>query len=232
MQLAFTDSIASAEEELLVEIAETPAQILEAKRVRYQVYCEERGFEAGQDGLEQDEFDEFSRHVLVRSQLTGKVFGTVRVAFSPPEQPGQGLPMERLCEPRVTRPLPRTSTAEVSRFALLRDRTGISPAGAALMRLCLIRGVIKICGDNGVSHLCALMERTLLRLLQATSIHFVPIGPAIEHRGLRHPTVWNVGEGLDRVCRENRVVWSFITANGAFWPEGTLVHATHRRLAR
>lgn len=222
MQLAFTDSIACAAQELTVEVAHTPQQVVEAKRLRYQVYCEERGFEAGEGGLEQDAFDDCSEHVLVRSRETGAVYGTVRVALPAAADDQLGLPMQRFCEEWVLKMLPRDEVGEVSRFALLRDRTGISPAAAALMRLCLIRGVIRVCGERGVGHLCALMERTLLRLLKVSSIHFAPIGPAVEHHGLRHPSVWNVNDGLDRVRRENHVVWSFITDNGAFWHQDSL----------
>ncbi len=229
MQLAFTDSIACAAQELAVEVAQTPEQVLEAKRLRYLVYCEERRFEAGEGGLEQDVFDDCSQHVLVRSRSTGAVYGTVRVALSNAPGSTLGLPMERFCDRWVLDMLPPNQTGEVSRFALRRDRTGISPAAAALMRLCLIQGVVRICGEQRLGHLCALMERTLLRLLQVSSIHFSPIGPAVEHRGLRHPSVWNVSQGLERVWRENRIVWSFITDNGAFWHEDT-VHA-HRAVA-
>ena len=221
MQLGFTDAIACAEQELSVEMVCAPEEVLEAKRLRYRIYCEERGFEPGEGGLEQDAFDDFSRHVLVRSRNTGAVHGTVRVALCPEKNSRLGFPMERVCKSSVTARLPRQATGEVSRFALSRDRSGISPAAAALMRVCLIRGVIGVAHHEGLTHLCALMERTLLRLLQATSIHFLPIGPEIEYRGLRHPSLWEVDEGLDRVQRENPVLWSFITNQGAFAPPRT-----------
>ncbi len=216
MQLAFTDSVARASQELLVQVAELPEQVVEAKRLRYRVYCEERGFEPGEGGLEQDSFDGCSQHVLVRSRVTGAVYGTVRVVLPRRADASAGFPMQQFCQDWVLNDLPRDASGEVSRFALLRDRSGISPAAAALMRLCLIQGVVRICHEQGITHLCALMERTLLRLLQATSIHFVPVGPAIEFRGRRHPSLWNVGEGLVRVRRENRVAWSFITDNGTY----------------
>src|SRR3954447_17833499 len=67
----FADAIKAATDELVVELAVSPGQVLEAQRLRYRVYCQERGFEVGKDGLERDEFDPASRHVLVRSRLTG-----------------------------------------------------------------------------------------------------------------------------------------------------------------
>lgn len=218
MQLAFAECIASAEHELVTEMATTPEMVLEAKRLRYRVYCEERGFEAGQNGLEEDAFDGNARHVLVRSRATNEVYGTVRVAIDRSTDGLNGFPMERVCPHDLLAALPRSSTGEVSRFALLRDRSGISSAASALMRLCLIQGVIQICGEDRLTHLCALMERTLLRLLRTSAIHFNAVGPTIDYRGLRQPSVWNVGDGLCQARHENPLVWSFITRDGVLWP--------------
>src|SRR5947209_9449313 len=82
VQTAFTDAIRAAQDELSVELVTSAEQLLEAQRLRFRVYCEERGFEPGTDGLEQDAFDPASRHVLVRSRNTGTVLGTVRVVLS------------------------------------------------------------------------------------------------------------------------------------------------------
>jgi N-acyl-L-homoserine lactone synthetase len=217
MQVTVTDSIAVAKKELSVEIAHTSEQILEAKRLRYRVYCQERGFEPGVNDIEQDEFDEQSRHVLVRSRHHGEVYGTVRVALCHEINPFSRFPMEQLVGGSVLASLPRARTGEVSRFALTRARTGLSPAASALLRVCLMQGIVQIAGEEGLTHLCALMEKTLLRLLQATAIHFRPIGPAFEHRGLRYPSIWSIGEGLSRARHENARIWSYITANGTLW---------------
>ncbi len=219
LQVAFVDTIAIAREELVTQIARTPEQIHEAKQLRHRVYCEERGFEAGQGNVEEDEFDAVSRHVLVRSHFTGEVYGTVRVILSGKASSPVEFPIEHLCGMSVLASLPRPLTGEVSRFALTCDRTGLSPAASALMRLCLFRGVIQIASEEGLTHLCALMEKTLLRLLRSTAIHFEVAGPAVEHRGTRYPSTWNIGEGLSRMQHENYAVRSFITAEGAYWPE-------------
>ena len=47
MQNAFAEALESVRNELLLEVARTPEQVLEAKALRYRVYCEERGYEAG-----------------------------------------------------------------------------------------------------------------------------------------------------------------------------------------
>src|SRR5437764_6197064 len=185
MQNAFAEAIESVRNELAIEIARTPDQVLEAKTLRYRVYCEERGYEPGEGGVEQDEYDDNAHHVLIRSRVTGEVYGTVRVVLSKRDEGGLGFPMQRVCEDFVLAPLPVCATAEISRFALTRDRTGISPAAAALMRLYLVQGIVQISGELGLTHWCAIMERTLLRLLRSTSIYFLPVGPTVEYHGTR-----------------------------------------------
>ena len=216
LQPAFLDAINAARDELLVEIATTPDQVRAAKQLRHRVYCEERGFEPGQDGLEQDEFDGHAQHVLVSSRVTGAVLGTVRIVLPRAGGGHASYPMNRVCDGYVLAPLPVGSTGEISRFALTRDRTGISPAAAALMRLCLMRGIVQISGRNALTHWCAIMERSLLRLLQATAIYFQPVGPAVEFHGLRQPAVGSIEGILGRIRREQPAVWSFITGDGAF----------------
>ena len=219
MQSAFADAIASASDELVVEIATTRAQVIEAQKLRYRVYCEERDFLPGSDGIEEDEFDATSRHVLVRSRKTGVVYGTVRVVLSDGGEGNLGFPMQRVCEDWVLRPLPIAQTGELSRFAVTRERAGLSNAAAALMRIALMRGIVQICGESRLTHLCATMERTLLRLLRATAIHFQPVGKPVEYHGIRQPAVWELGGGLQQIRREHPVLWSFLTNDGAFWSE-------------
>lgn len=219
VQLSYTDALASACDELVVEIATTPEQVLEAQQLRYRVYCEERGFLPGSNGVEEDEFDIHSRHVLVRSRTTGMVYGTVRVVLSDGGKESIGFPMERVCDDDILRPFPLLQTGEISRFAVTRDRTGLSPSTAALMRLCLIRGIVQVSGECTLTHWCATMERTLLRLLRATGICFQPVGAPIEYHGLRQPAIWALGSGFAQMRREQPQIWSFLTNDGAFWSE-------------
>lgn len=230
MQSAFNDAVTAARNELDVEIARTAEQVLLAKRLRYQVYCQERGYEPGEGGLEQDEYDQNARHVLVRRRATGEVYGTVRVVLSKQDDGGLGFPMQRVCDDYVLAPLPAVATGEVSRFALPRDRGGISPAAAALMRLCLLQGAIQISGEEGLTHWCAIMEKTLLRLLRSTSMYFLPVGPTIEYHGVRQPAIWPLEDGLERMRRENPQIWSFLTLDGSLWSPSMVAH--HEQVAR
>ncbi len=219
MHHTFGPALAAATEEMEVEVATSTEQILEAQRLRYKVYCEERGFEPGANGLEQDLYDAVSRHVLVRARRTGEVLGTVRIVIGSERDDGASFPMQRVCERYVLAPLPLSATGEISRFALTRDRPGISPGAAALMRLFLMRGIVTISGMHQLSHWCAIMESSLLRLLRATAIHFQQVGPPVEFHGIRQPAVGAISTVLGRIRNEKPLVWSFITGNGALWSE-------------
>ena len=219
MDYSIGSALEEARDELDIEIATGSAQIEEAQRLRYKVYCEERGFEPGENGLEQDEFDMLSRHVLVRSRNSGEVLGTVRVVLGCGQRGATSFPMNRVCERYVLAPLPAMATGEISRFALTRDRPCVSPAAAALMRLFLMRGIVAVSGEHDLTHWCAIMERSLLRLLRATAIHFEPVGPAVEYHGIRQPAVGAISTVLGRIRAEKPLVWSFITGEGALWQE-------------
>ena len=219
---ALSDAIAAATDEMSVEIACTPEQVLEAQRLRYRVYCEERGFEPGENGLEQDAFDASSRHILVRSKANGMVYGTVRIVLAPADSSHDSFPMNQVCENFVLAPLPTAATGEISRFALTRDRLGISSAASAMMRLFLMRGIVEVSGQHALTHWCAIMESSLLRLLRATAIHFQPVGPTVEHHGTRQPAIGSISTVLDRIHREQLQVWKFVTNNGTFWSEQSM----------
>lgn len=169
--------------------------------------------------METDAFDSSSRHVVLSSRVTGATLGTVRVVLPTSETGQAGFPMNRICEPYVLAPLPLRATGEISRFALTRDRTGISSAASALMRLCLMRGIVQVSAEAKLTHWCAILEGSLLRLLRATAIHFVPVGPEVEYHGKRQPAVGTIDTILSRIRREQPAVWSFITAHGAYWPD-------------
>jgi N-acyl-L-homoserine lactone synthetase len=127
--------------------------------------------------------------------------------------------MNRVCEQYVLAPLPAIATGEISRFALTRDRPGVSPAAAALMRLFLMRGIVMVSGLHDLTHWCAIMESSLLRLLRATGTHFQHVGPAVEYRGTRQPVVGAIATVLGRMRNEKPEVWNFITGNGTLWSD-------------
>ncbi len=209
-ELTIASAIQVAQSELLVEIARTPSSVHEAHQLRHQVYCLERGYEAGQNDIEIDEFDRYSQHVLLRKRASGEVIGTARLILPRIKRPFDCFPMHQVCDRDQFNGLPTRTIAEVSRFAISKERRGLSMESTSLSRLALVQGLVLLSKQVGVTHWCAMMERTLLRLLRASAIHFTPIGPAIEYHGLRQPAVCEVASMLDRMRDEQPEIWGFI----------------------
>jgi len=210
-------AVAAARSELLVQAATTPALVRDAHLLRHQVYCTERGYEPGKDGLEVDAHDAHAAHVVLRLRACGTVIGTARLIL-PRADAGESFPMQGVVAPGRFAALPFPQTAEVSRFAVSKARRGISPSAASLSRLALVRGLVQLSQQRGVTHWCAVMERTLLRLLRASGIHFADMGPVVEYHGLRQPAWCALDAMLARMQAEQPEIWGFVTADGAFAP--------------
>lgn len=195
-------------------------------RLRFQVYCLERSFESPADhpdGRERDDDDGRSSHFLVLYRgekcRQATAVGTVRLVLP---RRGAELPVFRLLPHHDRRRigLPISSTAEVSRFAVPRsfrrqlerdlgDQGGDAAADSIarlaleLLNFWLVRGVVRMTATSGITHIVAMMEPALLRLLRRLGIQFHPMGRMVQHHGLRQP-VWaamtNVTNGIRR-CR-------------------------------
>lgn len=81
-----TPSGSAAAPKLFLSYAQSEDDVKEAQRLRYRVFVEEMGarLPGGADGLDQDIFDPFCEHLLVRNFDTGEVVGTYRLL--PPDQ--------------------------------------------------------------------------------------------------------------------------------------------------
>ena len=212
-----TAALSSFRSRYAVQVADSAELIQEAYCLRHQVYCLERGYEPGTGGLETDMFDAHSSHAVVREREDGRVVGTVRLIL-PITGARRSLPTQQLCSPGLLDGLPLETTAEVSRFAVSKERRGSDAMADSLLRLSLVQGAVRMSRDHGVTHWCAVMERSLLRLLRTTAIHFSPVGPLVEYHGLRQPAVAGLGAMLARMEQEQPNLWHFITGSGEFWP--------------
>lgn len=207
--------IALATQQFTVERAVTAAQLHEVFRLRHQVYCVERGFEAVDGEEETDECDPRARHVLVRSTADGAAVGTVRVIAPDLDA---SLPMQRVCDAAYLLHLPLCTTGEISRFAISKQRR-MSCTGAALLRMLLLRGVVELSAEMGLTHWLAVMEPSLIRLHQRNGIRFQPVGPLVEYHGIRQPAFGEIGAVLAGIRREQPPVWQFLTDGGHWFGE-------------
>lgn len=66
---------------LVMGLARSPADLEEAQRLRYRVFAQEMGANLGdvRESIDQDEFDMYCDHLLVRERESGRVVGTYRI---------------------------------------------------------------------------------------------------------------------------------------------------------
>lgn len=225
--------------------SETPAtssqDIRDAFRLRYQVYCLDRGFESADacpQGMEQDSYDDQALHCLLRERMTGLSIGTVRL-IQPAATPTwfAGLPLTEYAPQEsmadIMR-LPAGTTAEVSRFAITRSAREVLRAADAMradydadptqtvaaekllpyMSLGLIRGLVRVSREHGITHWCLAAEPSLLRRLRSFGLHFTDAGPLVDHRGLRQVCYADLATLLARAEEEQPEFWSVITDGG------------------
>jgi len=183
----------------------------EVFRLRYQVYCEELGYEdpaAFPDGQERDDFDARSVFALLYHRQTGRAAACVRLVL---DQPGQGFPFEHACGGRLDparldlRMLERSRSGEISRLAVHRDfrrRRGEWQTPEAtgdpedqsggqrrypLLPMSLFLAAAALAMNRGLSQVFVMMEPRLARLLMSCGIHFEQVGEVIEYHGQRGP---------------------------------------------
>jgi N-acyl amino acid synthase of PEP-CTERM/exosortase system len=200
----------------------------EAFRLRHGVYCEDLGFEPRRaDGLERDEHDPHAIHLLIRHGPSAAFVGCVRLICLPPGREMQRLPFERLCSGLAPGAVPdtperRARIAEVSRLAVVRAfrrRRGehahpapVSDAdfsGAPTLRfpyvlVGLYLGVVAAAMLHGIQRLFVLTEPRLGEHLHRLGLRVIRIGPPVEHRGPRVPSMIDVApvaEGLHPMGR-------------------------------
>ena len=67
--------------QLHVGLAHTTTEILEAQRLRYRVFAEELGARLPTriPGVDQDNYDAFCEHLIVRDETNGRIIGTYRI---------------------------------------------------------------------------------------------------------------------------------------------------------
>lgn len=234
---AATDMLTRYTDYFHTQLAASPALVRLAQAIRYQVYCLERKFESADehdDGLESDAFDATAIHALIFHRATSKAIGTARLI------PLSGMdvlqPIRQLLRENGLRArdhLPLVTTAEISRFAIsnrLRRRGGDNESAVNVREnlapecrsnlpcLGLVQELLRQSVERGFTHWAAVMEPKLLRMLAAMGIHFTPVGPLVDHHGLRQPSYCNLVEMLARLKSEHLDHWMVVTDGGALMP--------------
>jgi N-acyl amino acid synthase of PEP-CTERM/exosortase system len=196
----------------------------EVFRIRHQVYCEDLAFEPRRlDKRESDEFDVQSLHLLIRSVRTHQFIGCTRIIRVRPDDPQQLLPFERSCAETIDRSivdparLTRSSIAEVSRLAVIspyRRRKGESKTPLSMsdtdfvmighprfpfIPVALYLGTVELARLHGIETLFVLTEPRLANHFKKLGVRIQTIGPAIEHHGLRIPSMMSTSTVINNL---------------------------------
>jgi N-acyl-L-homoserine lactone synthetase len=177
------------------QIDDDPVLLDQSYRVRYRVYCLERGFlDASNypEQLERDEFDRYSLHAGVISRRR-ELVGTLRLV----KVSMKGLPLFRYCavSTECERMLRQDDVrlAEVSRLCMSREYRD-DRAGNSRVALSLFRAGYQTSKRNGLTHWLAAMEPSLHRLLAAIGVPFRIVGPITDYFGPVAPYMCHLQE--------------------------------------
>jgi N-acyl-L-homoserine lactone synthetase len=165
------------------QIDSEPRLMDESYRLRYQVYCIERGFLSAEDypdGRERDEFDRHSLHLGV-VDAEGALLATARLV----KVNMAGLPLFRHCQiyARESELYQETTrVAEISRLCVSRElRT--RQVGSASVAIMLYRAIYQASKRNGFTHWLVATEPSLQRLLASLQVPFREVGPQTDYYG-------------------------------------------------
>lgn len=182
--------------------------------LRYQVYCDEMGYEDRQrfpEQLEYDDWDVDSVHFIVRHRLTGHWVGALRLVF----QRDGVFPFEFWAPPcEALSPAGYSTSIEISRLCVIKEaRRFVSkrfaPYGlpdqdidenranirsifthknqSRSIMWGLYRAAADYSAENGIKHWYILVTPALAYFVQKEGFAMHPVGDVCDHRGLRRP---------------------------------------------
>ena len=214
----------------------------DAHRLRFAVYCSERGYEDPNrfpDQLESDEYDMGSIHSLVRHRESNHVLGVVRLVLPDKVNPDRPFPIEQhfghVFENSILQKFDFSGhdIAEVSRFAISQQSVKnilSSSSQSSLESLMTYRRAAKellphislgliamlfvISQQHQLNYWYAAMEPSLNRRLSRLGIRFTRIGPVIDYHGKRQPMIGKVDDLLRNIYYEKNDLFQLIKSMG------------------
>ncbi len=166
---------------------ETEEELLEVYKLRFKVYCQERGFEpetSYPDERMQDEYDAHSLHFI--AMVGNEPVGTSRVVLNN----SVGFPIEKFCSITASvQKLKKEQMLEVSRLAVSKEILRSNGYGRRGVVLGLIREMVLQTKKSGMIFYYAAMTKSLHKLLHKCGILFFQVGPACDYHGLRAPYI-------------------------------------------
>jgi len=219
-----------------VRIARTLEEQTQAYAIRYRVYCEETGYlpsDIHPDHLERDRYDAHALQCLLFHRQTHTPVGTVRLVLPKRGQAHCDLPARMLAPALDLLPeslLPHAHSAEISRFSIIpefrkRSADRLYPDSEAPeyidvrrmvpnMTLGLMSGIIEMAIENGMSHLCAVIDPALLRILRSLGLRFELAGALVEFHGRRQPVWCDLHDLLEGQRQTHPAIHAVLTKGG------------------
>jgi len=199
------------------------------------------------DGKESDGYDCRSVHGIVCHRSSGATAATVRLVLPDMDNLDAPFPIEKNCSdslgmaPSLLKGIPRQSIAEISRFAVSKNFkrrlgeagsvAGIGPDHEKYVKqdpggkrviphliVGLFVAIVKLSAEHHITHWYAVMDVSLLRLLNRFGINFMSIGAPVDYHGLRQPCFGRIDDVLAGIWNKRFDIWQLITADGAVWP--------------
>lgn len=173
-------------------------------RIRYQVYCERKGFEDNhvirRSGLERDAYDGHAIPFIFRDEPSGCWRGAARLVVRGTTR----LPMEALGAVNA-RQLDRYAdgtVAEISRLSALPSSTRTGHGRGGLL-IASIGTLLSYADHFGIHTLFFLITPGLARVLARCGVPFRPCGRSIHHRGERRVFMGEVHPALAGFAAEH-----------------------------
>lgn len=184
-----------------VVVADTKALREEVYKIRYEVYCQELGYELEENcpnGMERDEYDARSIHCLIQHKATNIYAGCVRFVMPDPFNFSAQFPLEKVCKnPRPQRvgDCHRRQFVEVSRIAVKAKFRKFNDYKTPIVTLGLYMTLTSVTKVLGVRFI-GVMEARLARHLKQCGLPSTKIGDFVEHHGKRAPYLMDSAEIL------------------------------------
>ena len=193
------------DDDFRVCFADTEFGVALHQRIRYQVFCLDRGFEDPgkfSTAEETDAWDDHSAHFIVQNKKTGQWVAATRLVLPGPDR---SLPVDSLgAFDRHLLDDPMIPVGEVSRFCIIGGRGhaahydpedpnsleawGIGPIGKRQqfeVTLGMIRTLIIFAMKHDSVHCVMLITDAFARLLRTLGVKLRQVGPVKDHRGMR-----------------------------------------------
>ncbi len=175
---------AGAAPALSVALAGTQAEVRQCQRLRYRIFADEMGatLDTPIPGVDQDDFDPLSRHLLVRDGRSGEIVGTTRLLIDSNPDYGARYYSETEFDLQNILDLPGR-LMEVGRTCIHPDyRTGstIAVLWQGIARMMVLHDVDYLIGcasiplDDGGANAAAVMERLRERYYAAPHLRVYP----------------------------------------------------------